>query len=121
MPQAMLPALARSVLRATGSVAPAVGCGRRLWAATTTPSRFFHATPCAADSGAFKEAVARVRAANTDNATLLNLYALFKQATVGVNDTPKPSMLDFVVRELNELARTDDWLRVLAAHTAPPA
>jgi acyl-CoA-binding protein len=65
--------------------------------------------------------VARVRAANTDNATLLNLYALFKQATVGVNDTPKPSMLDFVVRELNELARTDDWLRVLAAHTAPPA
>lgn len=64
-----------------------------MWAAT---SRFFHATPCAADSEAFKEAVARVRAANTDNATLLNLYALFKQATVGVNDTPKPSMLDFV-------------------------
>ena len=55
MPQAMLPALARSVLRATGSVAPAVGCGRRLWAATTTPSRFFHATPCAADSEALKK------------------------------------------------------------------
>ena len=48
-------------------------------------------------TGRRKEAVARVRSANTDNATLLNLYALFKQATVGPNDTPKPSMLDFVV------------------------
>jgi hypothetical protein len=100
--QVLLPAFAKAAQRAAKSV---MGVAQRLPLALGctapalphSPSRRFHAAPAALDSEAFKEAVARVRAANTDNATLLNLYALFKQATVGPNDTPKPSMLDFVV------------------------
>lgn len=52
-----------------------------------------------ADEAAFlkaKEAITAVP--SVDNMDKLKLYALFKQATVGANDTKAPGMLDFVVR-----------------------
>jgi acyl-CoA-binding protein len=39
-----------------------------------------------------------------DNATLLRLYALYKQATAGDADEPRPGMGDFVAR-----AKWDAW------------
>lgn len=39
-----------------------------------------------------------------DNATLLQLYSLYKQATDGDNDTKRPGMLDMVGR-----AKWDAW------------
>lgn len=63
------------------------------------PVRYFRPCVPLLDSDAFKEAAARVKGASSvDNGTLLKLYALFKQATVGANTTPKPGMMDFVVR-----------------------
>ena len=46
----------------------------------------------------FATAQERVKSlkAEPSNTDKLQLYALFKQATVGANTTPKPSMLDFV-------------------------
>lgn len=48
----------------------------------------------------FDKAVADSKklAERPDNATLLKLYALFKQATEGDNETAKPGMLDMVGR-----------------------
>jgi diazepam-binding inhibitor (GABA receptor modulator, acyl-CoA-binding protein) len=42
-----------------------------------------------------------------DNATLLKLYALFKQATAGDNGEPKPGFSDLVGR-----AKWDAWAAV---------
>lgn len=42
-----------------------------------------------------------------DNATLLQLYALYKQATEGDNTTPKPSLTDVVAR-----AKWDAWAKL---------
>lgn len=42
-----------------------------------------------------------------DNATLLQLYALYKQATEGDNTTPKPSLTDMVAR-----AKWDAWTKL---------
>ena len=39
-----------------------------------------------------------------DNATLLKIYALYKQATEGDNETKKPSFTDMVAR-----AKWDAW------------
>jgi acyl-CoA-binding protein len=39
-----------------------------------------------------------------DNATLLKIYALYKQATEGDNEAPKPSFTDLVGR-----AKWDAW------------
>ncbi|MFO0121535.1 MAG: acyl-CoA-binding protein [Inhella sp.] len=48
----------------------------------------------------FDTAVAdsKTLSARPDNATLLQLYALFKQATEGDNETKKPGMMDMVGR-----------------------
>ncbi|KAI6225640.1 Acyl-CoA-binding protein [Aphelenchoides besseyi] len=45
----------------------------------------------------FEEAVENVKKLkkSPDNDELLILYALYKQATVGDNNTPKPGMMDF--------------------------
>ena len=45
----------------------------------------------------FVDASVRVRSGNTDYATLLQLYALFKQATVGPNTRQMPWMLELMV------------------------
>lgn len=42
-----------------------------------------------------------------DNQTLLKLYALFKQATIGDNTQPKPGFSDLVGR-----AKWDAWARL---------
>uniref|UniRef100_A0A914PK11 ACB domain-containing protein n=1 Tax=Panagrolaimus davidi TaxID=227884 RepID=A0A914PK11_9BILA len=44
----------------------------------------------------FEEAAAKVKKLKTspNNDELLELYALYKQGTVGDNNTPKPGMLD---------------------------
>lgn len=48
----------------------------------------------------FETAVANSKklAERPDNATLLKLYALYKQATDGDNETKKPGMMDMVGR-----------------------
>lgn len=42
-----------------------------------------------------------------DNATLLKIYALYKQATEGDNDSKKPSFSDMVAR-----AKWDAWAKL---------
>lgn len=42
-----------------------------------------------------------------DNAVLLQLYALYKQATLGDNTSPKPSLTDLVAR-----AKWDAWNKI---------
>lgn len=42
-----------------------------------------------------------------DNNTLLQLYALYKQATEGDNTTPKPSLTEVVAR-----AKWDAWTKL---------
>ena len=42
-----------------------------------------------------------------DNPTLLKIYALYKQATEGDNDAPKPSFTDLVGR-----AKWDAWTKL---------
>ena len=42
-----------------------------------------------------------------DNATLLKLYALYKQATEGDNESKKPSFTDMVAR-----AKWDAWTKL---------
>ncbi|MEX8193832.1 acyl-CoA-binding protein [Comamonas guangdongensis] len=42
-----------------------------------------------------------------DNATLLKIYALYKQATEGDNETKKPSFTDMVAR-----AKWDAWAKL---------
>jgi acyl-CoA-binding protein len=55
---------------------------------------------------AFDAALQRVKTLTQrpDNNTLLQLYALYKQATEGDNTTPKPSLTDVVAR-----AKWDAW------------
>lgn len=47
-----------------------------------------------------------------DNATLLQLYALYKQGTDGDNETKKPGMMDMVGR-----AKWDAWNEVKGKST----
>ncbi|MEW6694965.1 Acyl CoA binding protein [Tepidimonas thermarum] len=63
-------------------------------------------TTQAATQAAFDAALQRVKSLTQrpDNATLLKLYALYKQATEGDNTTPKPSLTDLVAR-----AKWDAW------------
>lgn len=58
---------------------------------------------------AFESALERVKTLTQrpDNATLLQLYALYKQATEGDNTTAKPSLTDLVAR-----AKWDAWNKV---------
>lgn len=58
---------------------------------------------------AFEAALQRVPTLTQrpDNATLLQLYALYKQATEGDNTTPKPSLTDVVAR-----AKWDAWAKL---------
>ncbi|MCD2510998.1 acyl-CoA-binding protein [Comamonas endophytica] len=55
---------------------------------------------------AFEDAVARSKdlSERPDNATLLRIYALYKQATQGDNEDDKPSFSDMVAR-----AKWDAW------------
>lgn len=68
----------------------------------TTPA----STPAQA---AFDAALQRVKTLTErpDNATLLQLYALYKQATEGDNTSPKPSLTDLVAR-----AKWDAWSKL---------
>lgn len=45
----------------------------------------------------------------------LQLYALFKQATLGPNTTAKPGMLDFVVRVAGCVSGLFRWLNHCSA------
>lgn len=58
---------------------------------------------------AFDAALQRVKTLTQrpDNATLLQLYALYKQATEGDNRTSKPSLTDLVAR-----AKWDAWSKL---------
>ncbi|MCX7742812.1 MAG: acyl-CoA-binding protein [Tepidimonas sp.] len=58
---------------------------------------------------AFDAALQRVKTLTQrpDNATLLQLYALYKQATEGDNRSPKPSLTDLVTR-----AKWDAWTKL---------
>lgn len=58
---------------------------------------------------AFEQATQDVRGLpeRPDNATLLALYALFKQATVGDVDVPRPGFFDYVGS-----AKYEAWLRL---------
>ncbi|MCS6810341.1 MAG: acyl-CoA-binding protein [Tepidimonas sp.] len=58
---------------------------------------------------AFDAALQRVKTLTQrpDNATLLQLYALYKQATEGDNCSPKPSLTDLVAR-----AKWDAWTKL---------
>lgn len=58
---------------------------------------------------AFDAALQRVKSLTQrpDNATLLQLYALYKQATEGDNTTAKPSLTDLVAR-----AKWDAWNKI---------
>ncbi len=58
---------------------------------------------------AFESALERVKTLTQrpDNATLLQLYALYKQATEGDNTTAKPSLTDLVAR-----AKWDAWAKL---------
>lgn len=51
--------------------------------------------------------------ARPDNDTLLKLYALYKQATVGDADGPKPGFFDFV-----GTAKHEAWSRLHGMQTA---
>ena len=68
-------------------------------------------------NAAFEAAVAHSKnlSERPDNATLLKIYALYKQATVGDNTEKKPSLPDLVGR-----AKWDAWakLKGTAAHAA---
>lgn len=60
-------------------------------------------------SDAFTRAQQRVKTLTRrpDNAVLLQLYALYKQATLGDNASPKPSLTDLVAR-----AKWDAWSKI---------
>lgn len=57
----------------------------------------------------FEEAVANSKtlSARPDNATLLKIYALYKQATEGDNEQDKPGFSDIVAR-----AKWDAWKKL---------
>ncbi|QXL84188.1 acyl-CoA-binding protein [Comamonas sp. NLF-1-9] len=57
----------------------------------------------------FEAAVAnsKMLSERPDNATLLKIYALYKQATVGDNAEKKPSLTDLVAR-----AKWDAWSKL---------
>ena len=56
--------------------------------------------------GDFQTAQERVKQLSTDpgNEAKLKLYALFKQATLGACDSPKPGMMEFVAK-----AKWTEW------------
>ncbi|MCX7814856.1 MAG: acyl-CoA-binding protein [Tepidimonas ignava] len=58
---------------------------------------------------AFEAALQRVQTLTRrpDNNTLLQLYALYKQATEGDNTSPKPGLTDLVAR-----AKWDAWTKL---------
>ncbi|TSE23808.1 acyl-CoA-binding protein [Tepidimonas aquatica] len=58
---------------------------------------------------AFEAALQRVKTLTRrpDNNTLLQLYALYKQATEGDNTSPKPGLTDLVAR-----AKWDAWTKL---------
>jgi acyl-CoA-binding protein len=45
-----------------------------------------------------------------DNATLLKIYALYKQATEGDNEAKKPSFTDMVGRQVGRLGKAQGHL-----------
>lgn len=60
-------------------------------------ARGFHRSPVFSVGQAFKDAEAAVKTLpSASNEQKLALYALYKQATVGPNTTPKPGMFDMV-------------------------
>ncbi|MFI5828716.1 acyl-CoA-binding protein [Streptomyces sp. NPDC051578] len=74
------------------------------------------------DNPEFKQVAEDVKnlTSKPDNDTLLKLYAYFKQATVGDNDTDVPAMSDFTGKakwnawnELKSTSQTDATLRCI--------
>lgn len=63
-------------------------------------SRTISTSSAAAASEAFLRAKDAIKGLpeRPGNDVMLQLYALFKQATEGVNKSPAPGMMDFVVR-----------------------
>lgn len=57
----------------------------------------------------FEQAVANSKTLSErpDNSTLLKIYSLYKQATEGDNEEPKPGMTDIVAR-----AKWDAWKKL---------
>lgn len=60
----------------------------------------------------FNDAVACSKTLNQrpDNSTLLKIYSLYKQATEGDNEEPKPGFADIVAR-----AKWDAWKKLAGA------
>ncbi|XP_021944602.1 enoyl-CoA delta isomerase 2 [Folsomia candida] len=78
---------------------------RRLALLAQNQVRPFMATSQRLSSEQFQEAVKNLGSVkDADNSTKLKLYALYKQTTVGKNNTKKPGMLDIVGK-----AKWDAW------------
>jgi len=60
--------------------------------------KYFHVSSCKLVSKEFEDAKSKLGSLKEDpgNEAKLKLYALFKQATVGACNAPKPGMMDFV-------------------------
>jgi len=69
---------------------------RRLLSRAALPLARPPRAPRGLSSLSFEAAQARARAIDATDAQKLQLYALYKQATVGANATPKPGVFDFV-------------------------
>lgn len=94
--------LQNMALRAISRAAPPKRTSRLLPTAISSlivsPSTSSRAMSTLADEFARKVALGKSLPPLSDNAAKLEMYALFKQANAGRNATPKPGMLDFVVR-----------------------
>ncbi|XP_077411202.1 enoyl-CoA delta isomerase 2 isoform X1 [Vanacampus margaritifer] len=82
---------------------------RRLWRLSSVPTVSFHTTKTSmmgVTKEHFDEAKNKLSTLKKDpgNDVKLKIYALFKQATHGPCDTPKPGMLDFINK-----AKWDSW------------
>ncbi|XP_077364479.1 enoyl-CoA delta isomerase 2-like isoform X1 [Festucalex cinctus] len=82
---------------------------RRLWRLFSVPTMSFHTTKTSmmgVTKEHFEEAKNKLSTLKNDpgNDVKLKIYALFKQATHGPCDTPKPGMLDFINK-----AKWDSW------------
>ncbi|KAM9774475.1 enoyl-CoA delta isomerase 2, mitochondrial [Syngnathus typhle] len=82
---------------------------RRLWRLSSVPTVSFHFTKTSmmgVTQEDFEKAKSKLSSLKKDpgNDVKLKIYALFKQATHGPCDTPKPGMLDFINK-----AKWDSW------------
>ncbi len=79
-----------------------------------TLSRYLHLTSTLNVSKEFEDAKSRLSTLTEDPGSdvKLRIYGLFKQATVGKCNTPKPSMVDFVGR-----AKWNAWNELQVSQT----